>query len=106
MRQKQIAHLSGRFWPCAECRSEPRHIEHHGRTKRETLRNDIPATRHSLECRCSRSTGLCASLDAAEADWGRRYSQMHLDLQPRTASHVVRMPQPHLKKSNTDRVRG
>ena len=92
MRQKQISHLPGRFWPCTECRSEPRHIEHHGRTKRETLRSDIPAMRHSLECRCGRSTGLCMSLDAAEADWGRRYSQMPLDLQAVTQSRFARLP--------------
>jgi hypothetical protein len=92
MWQKQISHLPGRFWPCTECQSEPRHIEHHGRTKRETLRSDIPATRHSLECRCGRSTGLCITLDAAEGDWGRRYSQMPLDLSKIISNRVARLP--------------
>lgn len=95
MHQKQIRHAAGEFLLCNECKSEPRHIEHHGRTKRETMRAAVPTCRHSLECRCGRSTGLCVTLDVAEADWGKRYSQIPLDL-PTPASvkaaRVVRLP--------------
>lgn len=95
MQQRQIRHVAGTFLVCSECKTEPRHIEHHGRTRRETMQAGIPTCRHSLECRCGRSTGLCASIDAAEADWGKRYSQILLDLPapaPAKAARVVRLP--------------
>lgn len=95
MRQNQIRHATGTFLLCSECHTEPRHIEHHGRTRRETMQAAVPTCRHSLECRCGRSTGLCLTLEAAEADWGRRYSQIPLDLPlPVTSksARVVRMP--------------
>jgi len=106
MKQKQITHLPGRFWPCSECRSEPRHIEHHGRTKRETLRSDIPATRHSLECRCGRSTGLCISLEAAESDWGCRFTQMPLALPAPQAARLARLPRQVRKETHASRANG
>lgn len=80
MMQLHIATTSGRFWPCTECRAEPRLIEHRGRTRRETMQHNIAAVRHSLECRCGRSTGLHDSIERAEADWGKRFTQMHLAL--------------------------
>lgn len=95
MQQRQIRHAAGTFMVCSECKTEPRHVEHQGRTKRETMQVSVPSCRHSLECRCGRSTGLCVSLDAAESDWGRRYSQIPLDLPapaPVKAARVVRMP--------------
>jgi hypothetical protein len=80
MRQVHIPAPAGRFWTCSKCSTEPRHVEHHGRTLRETMQKNVPATRHSLECRCGRSTGLCGSLEDAESDWGKRYTQMPLAL--------------------------
>ena len=94
MRQQQICHPARTFLVCNECRTEPRHIEHHGRTKRETMQAPVLTLRHSLECRCGRSTGLCASLEAAEADWGKRYSQIPLDLPPAAPAKVVRIRRP------------
>jgi hypothetical protein len=80
MRQIQISTAAGRFAQCVNCKTEPRHIEHHGRTLRETMQKGIPALRHSLECRCGRSTGLHATLVGAEADWGQRFGQIALAL--------------------------
>ncbi len=82
MRQIQITHATSTFAQCTGCKSEPRHIETHGRTLRETMQKDVPAVRHSLECRCGRSTGLHASLLGAADDWGQRYGQIGLVLPP------------------------
>jgi hypothetical protein len=97
MRQQQIRHPAGTFLVCSECKTEPRHIEHNGRTKRETMQADVSTCRHSLECRCGRSTGLCPTIDAAEADWGKRYSQIPLDL-PAPTSRVVRLTRRSAKE--------
>lgn len=102
MRQQQIRHPGGRFLVCSECKTEPRHIEHNGRTKRETMLAAVPTCRHSLECRCGRSTGLCLTLEAAEADWGNRYSQIPLDLPaqaPLKSGRVVRLPRQSRKEA-------
>ena len=92
MFQQHIREPAGRFWPCAECRSEPRHIECRGRTRRETMQLKIPAVRHSLECACGRSTGMHATVEAAEMEWGKRYSQFELNLAVPAASRVARLP--------------
>jgi hypothetical protein len=80
MRQIHVRTPARRFALCLHCKTEPRHVEHHGRTLRETMQKGVPALRHSLECRCGRSTGLHASLQGAEADWGQRFGQIVLDL--------------------------
>ncbi|MDR6642797.1 MULTISPECIES: hypothetical protein [Luteibacter] len=80
MRQVQITHPAGRFAVCRQGGHAPRHIEHHGRTLRETMQADVPAIRHSLECQCGRSTGLHATLTQAEADWGVLYGQIPMVL--------------------------
>ncbi|MGE7139635.1 hypothetical protein ACQKIE_18570 [Luteibacter sp. NPDC031894] len=80
MLQIHIATPAGKFARCTTCRTEPRHVAHHGRTLRETMERDIPALRHSLECRCGRSTGLHASLQGAEADWGVLHAQIPMHL--------------------------
>jgi len=80
MRQIQVRTPAGRFALCVHCKTEPRHVEHRGRTLRETMQAGIPALRHSLECRCGRSTGLHATLAGAEADWGLRFGQITLAL--------------------------
>lgn len=71
---------AGRFALCVNCRTEPRHTAHHGRSLRETMQADVPTVRHSLECRCGRSTGLSESLATAETDWGQRFGQIILAL--------------------------
>ena len=80
MRQIQMPTPAGRFALCVNCRTEPRHITHHGRSLRETMQADVPTVRHSLECRCGRSTGLSVSLATAEIDWGQRFGQITLAL--------------------------
>jgi hypothetical protein len=80
MRQIQITHQAATFAQCTGCKSEPRHIETHGRTLRETMQKDVPAVRHSLECRCGRSTGLHATLQDATNDWGHLFGQIALAL--------------------------
>jgi hypothetical protein len=80
MREIHVRHAPARFAPCNECKAEPNHYIVQGRTQRETMRFDIPAVRHSLECRCGRSTGHHGSLHSAEADWGTRHSQKLLAL--------------------------
>jgi hypothetical protein len=80
MRQIQICHPGNRFALCRQGGHEPRHIEHHGRTLRETMQADVPAVRHSLECKCGRSTGLHATLQLAENDWGVLYGQFPMAL--------------------------
>jgi hypothetical protein len=86
MRQFQKTHPAVTFAQCTACKSEPRHIETHGRTSRETMQKDVPAIRHSLECRCGRATGLHPTLEAANNDWGQRFGQMSLALPPARAS--------------------
>lgn len=76
MRQRQVRHPTGRFAVCQLGGHEPRHIEHHGRTLRETMQRTVPAIRHSLECKCGRTTGMHDTLSAAEADWGVLYAQI------------------------------
>jgi hypothetical protein len=80
MREIHVRTPAGRFAPCSECHTEPNHYIVQGRTQRETMRFDIPAIRHVLECRCGRSTGHHGSLHSAEADWGKRHSQQLLAL--------------------------
>ncbi|MGO4703274.1 hypothetical protein [Dyella sp. 2RAB6] len=92
MFQQHIREDAGRFWPCAECHHEPRHIECRGRSRRETMQFKVHAVRHSLECACGRSTGMHATLEAAEAEWGKRYSQFELALVAPAPSRVTRMP--------------
>lgn len=82
MRQIHLPAPVGHFALCMNCKTEPRHIEHHGRTLRETMQKGVPALRHSLECRCGRATGLHASLAGAETDWGQRFGQIALALPP------------------------
>ena len=82
MHQHHQSTPAGTFWPCSACLSEPRHIITSGRSRRETMKFNIPAKRHSLECRCGRCTGLFADLRGAEADWGQRFAQVPLALPP------------------------
>ena len=82
MREVHIPTPAGRFARCTQCKSEPRHVQHHGRTTRETMVRGVPALRHSLECPCGRSTGRHAALASAEADWGQRFGQLALALVP------------------------
>lgn len=83
----------GRFLPCDACHTQPRHIEHRGRTKRETMHYSIPSARHSLECACGRATARHATLELAEAEWGRCYTQMALALPEPATDRVVRLRQ-------------
>ena len=98
MFQQHIRETAGRFWPCTECHSEPRHIECRGRTRRETMQYLIPALRHSLECVCGRSTGMHAELETAEAEWGRKFTQMPLALPLPSPGRVARIRQKHGKE--------
>jgi hypothetical protein len=91
MFQRHIREVAGRFLRCADCRTEPRHIAHHGRSRRETMRHDVPTVRHSLECGCGRCTGLHETLDLAEDEWGKRFTQMPLILPHPSKAKVVRM---------------
>lgn len=100
MRQVQIRHEPGRFALC-QAGHQPRHIEHHGRTLRETMLKDVPAVRHSLECACGRSTGLQNTLQTAETDWGIKHGQIPMVLPAPTPIHAAtrRRGAAHKEKS-------
>jgi hypothetical protein len=89
MRQIHIRHPGNRFALCRQGGHEPRHIEHHGRTLRETMQATVPAVRHSLECKCGRSTGLHSTLQQAENDWGVLYGQFPMALPAPTPIHTA-----------------
>jgi hypothetical protein len=82
MIQHHIPTTPGRFSLCQKCGHEPRHIAHTGRSTKDGLAMIASAqpARHSLECRCGRTTMKYPSLLAAEQEWGIRHSQMPLAL--------------------------
>jgi hypothetical protein len=79
MMERHVTTKPGRFSRCPTCGHEPRHIEVHGRTLRETL-TDTPTLRHMLECRCGRVTAKHPTLLEAETEWGPVLSQRPLAL--------------------------
>lgn len=83
MLERVITHPSGRFTRCRACGGEPRHIHATGRTSREPVQFLAAAVRHSLACRCGAATARCATLAAAEAEWGTTYAQLTLPLRAR-----------------------
>lgn len=86
MIQRQIPHPAGHFARCCKCGREPRHIASMGRSCKDgpgVLTAAQPA-RHSLECACQCSTGMYPTLQAAEAAWGTRHSQIPLQLSTST----------------------
>lgn len=94
--QRHVTHPVGTFLTCYECKREPRHITFEGRTNREAgqpgaLLLQISLVRHRLSCGCGRSTGLAPTLEAAVSDWGKRYSQIQLDLATPAPTRVVSM---------------
>ena len=93
MRQSHKSTPAGTFWQCSACNYEPRYYITHRRSRRETMQFEVPAIRHSLECRCGRSTGLYADLQGAINDWGQRFGQMRLALPPPSGEpSVVSLP--------------
>jgi len=80
MTQRHTPWPAGRFAKCPKCGSQPRHIEHFGRTRAESMDFSIPAHRHALECICGRTTTHCATLAEAEAEWGVVDDQIPLAL--------------------------
>ena len=80
MTQHHLPWPAGRFAKCPKCGSEPRHIEHRGRTLAESMDFTIPARRQVLECACGRTTTRCATLAEAEAEWGVVDDQIPLTL--------------------------
>jgi len=92
MIQRHVSHPPGRFARCAGCNHEPRHIAHLGRTANEPYAGGHVPARHALECRCGRATGKHATVEAAERDWGVRFSQMDLTLDSRAPSAARRTP--------------
>lgn len=89
MHQSHKPTPTGTFWQCITCNYEPRHYITKGRSRRETMQFGVPAIRHSLECRCGRSTGLYADLQGAINDWGQRFGQMRLALPPPSSEPTV-----------------
>ena len=55
--QLQLAHASGIFVVCADCKTEPHHFVARGSSRRDDVMFSVNTERHQLECSCERRTG-------------------------------------------------